>query len=131
MNIWLLIIGIVTITYLARYSKIDSANYSMLIAPPVKDNAPKSKRILVLEDTPSYFRQNALATPYLNWSLSEEIFRNPGYYENLTAVYHSLKADPPQVIIDRENLMKPFFERMPELKKRYRRMGDVYNRIDK
>lgn len=130
MNIWLLIIGIVMVSYLARYSKLDSANYSALTAPSIKDNAPKNKRVLVLEDNQAYFQQNKLATPYLNWSLSEEIFRNPGYYENVTAVYHSLKTDPPQVIIDRENLMKPFFERMPEMKKLYRRMGDVYNRVD-
>lgn len=129
MNIWLLLIGVVTMSYLARYGKLDSADYSALTVAQVKGPAPESKRILVLENNLVYFRENELATPYLNWQLSEETFRNPGYYENLTAVYHALKTDAPQVIVDRENLMKPFFERMPEMKKLYRRKGDVYNRI--
>jgi hypothetical protein len=126
LNIWLLLIGIVTVSYLARYSKLNAADYSALTVTPVKDPVPENKRILVLENNLTYLRRNKLATPYLNWRLSEEIFRNPGYYENLTAVYHVLKTDAPQVIIDRENLMKPFFERMPEMKKQYRRTGDVY-----
>jgi hypothetical protein len=129
MNIWFLLTGIVTMSYLARYNKLDSADYNMLTVAPMKGPAPKNQRILVLENNLAYFRENKLATPYLNWALSENIFRNPGYYENLTAVYHSLKTDPPQVIIDRENLMKPFFELIPEMKKQYRRMGNVYNRI--
>jgi hypothetical protein len=131
MNAWILLAGIVSISYLARYNKLNSVDYSALTVTAPKNTAPKNKRILVLENNLAYFSENKLATRYLNWALSEEIFRNPGYYENLTDVYHALNTDAPQVIIDRENLMRPFFERMPEMKKRYRRMGIFYNEIGK
>jgi hypothetical protein len=131
MNIWILLVGILTIAYLARYNKINSVNYGALVVPPMANEISilKNKRILILENNLAYLRENKLATPYLNWSLSEETFKNPGYYETITEVYHALKSDPPEVIIDRENLMKPFFERMPEIKTQYLRTGNSYNRI--
>jgi hypothetical protein len=130
MNIWILLIGVVSISYLARYNKLKAVNYSVLTVPlPKENNAPAGKRILILENDLSYLRKNKLAAPYLSWTLSENIFRNPEYYENLTEVYHALNTDPPQLILDRENLMKPFFDRMPGIKKQYLRSGNFYNRV--
>jgi hypothetical protein len=130
MNIWILLVCILSTGYLSRYNKISLVSYAELTVPrPEEQSAPQGKRILVLENNIGYLRQNRLATPYLNWKLSERIFRNPEYYETVTEVYHALKHDPPDVIIDRENLMKPFLERMPEMHKKYVRTGDFYNRI--
>lgn len=128
MNFWVLLIGVVATCYLARYQKLTSVSYESLVVPPPAEGAPSNKRILVLENDLTYFRNNKLATPYLNWGLSEGVFRNPGYYENVTEVYHFLRTDPPQIILDRENLMKPFLEQMPEIKKLYVRSGNLYNR---
>ena len=126
-NSWVLFVGIVSIAYLARLGKIESVDYSRLLVDN-RDAAIKSKRILVLEDDVDLYQANHLATPFLNWNLSEEIFRNPDYYKNVTRVYKSLKADPPDVIIDRENLLKGFFNRMPEIGSQYDRRGEYYMR---
>jgi hypothetical protein len=126
-NFWILIIGVLSIGYLTRYNKFSSVDYSKLVVSNLSDiGVPSDKKILVLENNLAYFKNNRLATPYLNWSLAEKTFRNPQYYENVTRVYHWLRTDTPQVIIDRENLMFPFLERMPEIKKEYLRSGNVY-----
>lgn len=128
MNLWIFLLSVISIGYLARYNKLTSVNYSTLTVPPPNKRIV-NKRLLILENDLAYFQENKLATPYLNWRLSESVFRNPEYYENLTEVYHALHSDPPQIIIDKENLMKPFLERMPEIKKKYLRTGGVYNRV--
>jgi hypothetical protein len=46
----------------------------------------------------------------------------------VTQVYHAFKTDPPDVVLDRENLLKKFFDRMPEIKAAYTRQGEAYVR---
>jgi hypothetical protein len=125
-NIWILVLGIVSVSYLSQLGYLKSVDYSKLRVP--ERNTIKNKRVLVLENDPSYYAENNLATPYFNWPLSEYIFRNPDFYEHVTEVYRALKKDPAEMILDRENLMKPFFERIPEFKKEYIRKGDWYVR---
>ncbi|MEX2230788.1 MAG: DUF6427 family protein [Cyclobacteriaceae bacterium] len=127
MNAWILFVGIVSIAYLARFEKIKSVDYRDLW---VKQEATelRGKRILVLDNTLDLYHRNFLATPFLNWNLSQNIFRNPDYYENVTQVYHSFKTDPPDLVIDKENLLENFFNRMPEIKSGYLRQGDHYIR---
>ncbi len=128
-NFWILIIGMLSLGYLARYNKLSSVDYSRLVvSQALVEHLPSNKKILVLENNLGYFRNNRLATPYLNWSLAEKTFRNPQYYENITDVYESLKSDKPDLIVDKENLMLPFFERIPELKSSYKRLGNFYQR---
>jgi hypothetical protein len=117
--------AIIAICYLSRYQKIGSIDYSSLLADD-RRIAISGKRILVLENNLNAYYYNQLATPYLNWRLSEETFRSPDYYETATEVYHHLSTDAPDVIVDPQDLMKPFFERMPELRKRYARRGDQW-----
>ena len=127
MNSWVLFVGIISVAYLGRFEKIEAIDYSKLW---VKNEAGEihGKRILVLDNTLDLYHRNFLATPFLNWNLSQEIFRNPDYYENVTQVYHSFKTDPPDLVIDKENLMENFFIRMPEIKSGYLRQGDNYIR---
>jgi hypothetical protein len=126
MNIWIMIIGVITVSYLARYNKLNSVNYDRLLVS--KNPTVQNKKVLVLEKDMNWFVNNQLATPYLNWSLSEDIFTQPDYYQNTTEVYHALKNDPPDVIVDKNNLLKPFLERMPEIKSWYIKTGYVYKR---
>lgn len=130
MNIWLFLFGIVTVSYLARYDKIASIKYDNLLLKESKMPKVSNKKILVLDDDITVFRENTLATPFLNWRLSRDIFENPDYYENVIMVYDALKNDPPQIIIDQNDLMKKFFERMPELKKKYTRLPGQYQMIE-
>lgn len=129
MNLWILLTGIILMSYLSRYNKLDSVKYEDLLI--TETHTLKNKKLLVLERDISWYGNNALATPYLNWRLSEDIFTQPEFYEHVTEVYHAFKTDPPEVIIDRKNLMKPFFDRMPEIKRWYTKNGDVYTRTAK
>lgn len=125
-NIWILMVGITTVSYLARYNKISSVRYEKLLV--AKEPGFENKRLLVLENDITWFSKNKLATPYLNWSLSQEVFTQPDFYEHITEVYHVLKNDPPDVIVDKSDFLKPFLERMPEIKKQYVKKGEFYTR---
>ncbi len=127
LNSWILFLGIISVAYLARFHKIQSIDYSNL---EVRNQAGQitDKRILVLDNGINLYRQNHLATPFLNWDLSANVFRYPEYYENVTLIYHCFENDPPEVVFDKENLLGPFFDRMPMIKKEYRRQGDQYIR---
>lgn len=127
LNSWILLAGIITVAYLSRFDNIKWVDYSGL---RVKKEVGQvvGKRVLVLGEGIELYRDNLLATPFLNWKLSREIFLNPGYYENVTQVYRSFKRDPPDVIVDKKNLLEGFFKRMPEVKNHYVRQGDRYIR---
>jgi hypothetical protein len=126
MNTLILLIGTITISYLARYDKLASADYSKLYVNPVPDNPIKDKRILVLNGTKAYYLNNTPATRFINWDIAKSVFENPDYYESQTDVYDAFKLDAPDVIIDKQDLMKPFLDRMPEFKKQYERRGGNY-----
>lgn len=129
-NIWVLLIGIVSVSYLARYHRIKSIDYSSLLVQPLTTSIESdNKKILVLTNDITLYIKHKTATPYLNWELSSNIFQHPEYYENVTAVYHAFKNDPPETIIDSENLLKPFLDRIPELKSQYTKDGNSYNRV--
>ena len=128
LNSWILFGGIVGVAYLGRFNQIASIDYSKL---RVNEGAAdvRGKRLLIMNDNVDLYYSNYLSTPFLNWQLSQEIFRNPDYYESVTQVYHSFKNDPPDIIIDTYDRMENFFERMPEIKANYVRQGDRYIRI--
>lgn len=127
-NSWLLFGGIIAVAYLAKFDKLDSVDYRAL---RVNGNASdvSGKRILLMQDALDPYYSNSLATPFLNWKLSQEIFRNPDYYENVTQVYRAFKKDPPEIVIDPENLLQDFLKRMPEISRQYERRDNRYMRV--
>lgn len=124
-NTLILLVGITTLAYLTRYNKIPPISYADLT---VKENALpiKNKRIIVLGEQPAVFRDNTLGGSFYNWDLSAPIFRNPDYYENLLLVHRLFEKGKPEVIIDPENLMAKFFEKLPELKAQYIKSPEGY-----
>ena len=126
-HLWVLLIGIVTVAYLARYNKIEEIRYDRLVVN--QSSALKGKRILVLDDQPALYLENQLATAFYDWSIAQSIFEQPGYYENLLMVSRSFEADLPEVIIDPKNLMTAFFERLPALAARYEKSPEGYRLI--
>ncbi|HMG93012.1 MAG TPA: hypothetical protein VK589_23315 [Chryseolinea sp.] len=127
MYVWLLIIGIVTISYTARYNIWDRIAYDSLLVGENKTSF-EGKRVLALDGDYSFYTHNELASPFLSWTLSKEIFGAPGYYENVIVVYKGLNSDPPDVIRDKDDQLKPFLEQIPKLKGMYSRNGIYYVR---
>ncbi len=125
--VWILILGIVSVSYLARFNILPNVDYQPLFVPDPKSSS-HNNRVLVLDADWSIYRHNSLASPFFNWNLSREIFSNPQYYENVIQVYDGLKADPPDVIRDKEGLLLPFLDRSPELRKLYTKDGIYYTR---
>ena len=129
MNIWILFLGIVSISYLGRYNKLKAVSYTALFVKMTDDPSVRNRRVLILNDDLSLYQSNKLATPYFNWRLSEHIFTNPDFYETVTEIYHHFKNDPPDIVVDTENLLKPFFDQIPELKNKYERKGKYYMKV--
>jgi hypothetical protein len=126
-GLWILMGTTVSMSYLARYDNFGVIDYSKLIVEQDR-RIPKDKKVLALDENWGVYKNNALASPFLDWRLSKEIFKGPDYYENVIKVYQGLTNDPPDVIRDKENLLKPFLERIPELKRQYVREGIYYNK---
>lgn len=124
----LLLVGTVSMCYLTRYGAIEGVNYNLLLVPQGKQTH-SGERMLVLDDAWDIYKDNQLASPFLNWNLAKVVFTRPDYYENVIKVYEGIKTDPPDIIRDRNDLMKPFLARVPELKNSYRRDGMYYIKV--
>jgi hypothetical protein len=122
---WLLILGVITIGLLARFGKLGAVNYGNLLVREASSPVT-NKKVAMLTNDLSWYRNNRLGMPYLNWKLSEDVFRNPDYYENITEVYHHLRVDNPDAIVDPANLLVPFFNRFPQERSKYTKQGEVY-----
>lgn len=125
--LWILLLGTISTSYLARYNFLTGVNYQQLFVSNLGLPVPGNK-ILVLDDDWSIYSHNSLASPFFNWKLSREIFLQPDYYENVVQVHDGLISDPPDVIRDKENLLDPFLNRIPALRQLYTRDGIYYTK---
>jgi hypothetical protein len=124
-SLWVLLISIVSVGYLARYNKIPSVHYSDLFVGESKwSKTVSDKKVLMLGDDFSIYKNNTLGSGFLNWRLSREIIEQPDYYENIVLINNSFRNDFPEVIIDPSNLMPYVFDRSPILKAKYSASGD-------
>ncbi len=125
--LWIFIGGIIATSYLARYNRLKSIDYSKLFYQKSEyEGLVKQKRVLVLGTDWGLFESNKLATYFYDWQLSEKIFVESDYFEHVVLVADSFAADAPEVIIDKGNLMADVFNRNPSLKKMYKHQGDLY-----
>jgi hypothetical protein len=127
MAFWIFLAGIASVSYYTRYGPAKEVTYERLLVPDQNTNL-SGRKIVVLADSLQMYQHNTMATPFLNWSLSEEIFMNPEYYDNISQVNAGFQ-EKPDVIIDPKNLMMPFLERIPELQRAYTRTSGGYERI--
>lgn len=102
-------------------------DFSKLYVPEeTSSNKIYDKKLLVLGDDISFYKENMLATPYLNWQLSRLHFDQLNYYDVLTDIFNNFNGDPPEVIIDLEDRLPALFEKMPTIGLKYKKSGDTY-----
>ncbi|MFD1143085.1 DUF6427 family protein [Larkinella insperata] len=94
------------------------------------DRLIQKQKILVIGEDISAYRNNQVATPYLNWDLAKYDLRSLDNYENVISVYDHLRKDPPRYIIDKENVIKKLFLRAPSLAASYEKteQDGIYRR---
>jgi hypothetical protein len=90
----------------------------------------RNQRILIIGEDLSAYRYNQLATPYLNWDLSKYDLKNLDNYEAVINIFDNFRKDPPDYILDRENVVEKLFQRAPALANQYEKteITDVYKR---
>ena len=84
---------------------------------------------MVLSDELSVYQYNTIASSFINWNLVQPILQDASSYENVVMVNELFRNNRPEVIIDPENYLAKFLQRIPSLKQQYKREGDYYVRI--
>lgn len=117
-SLWTLLLGVFLVSTLSRYGRIDGIDYDRLQVAQ-SDRGLSGKKVLVLTNDVSWYTENSLATPFLDWSLAEPVFTELDYYENVITINEGFK-DRPDVIIDPDRRMDAVFDRIPRLRDMYR-----------
>lgn len=128
--LWLFLIGLLSMNYFSKKNQIESIDYSDLFpVDGVYDQSIKNKKVMLLAPGWSLYRQNALGGIFFNWELSKNIFDDLSRYKNVEKVASSFETEEPEIIVDEHNYMQQVLERIPELKKKYRKEGKIYRKI--
>lgn len=103
---------------------------SLQVQPSPLSNTIRNQRILIIGEDLSAYRYNRLATPYLNWDLSKYDLKNLDNYEAVINIFDHFRKDPPDYILDRENVIEKLFQRAPALANQYEKTEtvDVYKK---
>jgi hypothetical protein len=81
----------------------------------------QNKRILIFGEHEGEYYGNKLATPYLSWLISRDLFNNLNNYPAVINIYEKINKSYPEIIIDKEGIVEKIFDRIPEIKSRYRK----------
>jgi hypothetical protein len=107
----------------------------LLVQQTPYDEQVRGKKILVLGDNLSIYRNAYISTPYLDWQISKNALSSVDYFENLAQIYNNFGKDMPEVIVDLENIMPQLQSRIPLLEASYQKQrgsnGQVYTLIPK
>lgn len=124
-HLWMILIGIIVSSSLTKRGFFESVNYqSMLVAPEPKKYMSSS--LLILDDNQAQYQYTPLANGFSEWRLCKNIFTKANNYTNVVMVHQQFALHKPAVIVDPNNLMYPFLEYLPDLKKQYVKQGNTY-----
>lgn len=130
--LWTFMAGIVLMSYLSRYGKLMVVNYTQLFyEQSTYADQVKNKRILILGNDWGLYETNRMASGFMEWRLTQSIISEPEYFENVVLIDRLLQQDPPQIIVDKQNLMPKVIDRIPRLRKEYKQQGELYFRAVK
>ncbi|MDZ4716682.1 MAG: hypothetical protein SH819_14545 [Cytophagales bacterium] len=124
------LIGLMTVSLAAYYKKITGIDYGELFPKTSPyEGRITGKRVMVVGEDMALYKANSMGGCFLDWNLSRRYFEEPDAYANIIRVHDSFTRDAPDVIIDEAGLMGPFLERIPSVKKSYRKEGAIYWRV--
>ncbi len=92
-----------------------------------------NKRLLIIGQDLDEYQNNIPATPYLTWRLARRHFEKLDSYTTVIDVYNNFIQDPPEVIVDKENVVPQLFKRLPALGSQYEKgsAANIYFRKKK
>ena len=123
--LWILIAGVVSVNLLAARGNMGSIDYSrMFVASPAKSIPVTDKKVMVLGDDLSVYRNNTLGGYFLDWRLSERTLNGIQYYDHVLTIDEMFLTCPPDVIVDQRGMFAALSNRIPSLSKQYRKQGD-------
>ena len=125
---WVLIAGVPATAVIAFQGRLPYVDYTRTFIGQ-NDQQHAGKKLLVLSDDLRLYRGGGAAAFFPEWELAQDLFRHPDYYENIVILNRAFGTDPPDIIIDPENLMPAIFRLLPGLARQYVRDGQEYRRI--
>jgi hypothetical protein len=78
-----------------------------------------NKRLLIIGQGLDEYQDNIPATPYLTWRLARRHFDKLDSYTTVIELYNNFIQDPPEVIVDKQNVVPRMFNRLPALGSQY------------
>ena len=125
---WVVVAGIFSVAYLSLQGKISGVSYEKVLLSDYEQEY-SGKKLLVLSDDLSQYQAGSVAGYFSEWALASAVFREPGFYEHIVLLNRLFAEDPPQIIVDPENLMPGVFRYLPKVARQYRVEGNRYFRI--
>ena len=139
LEIFFLLVLAVTIS-LRYYDILQLNQFLKLDTEPllVKNDNPKYTQvqnadILVLSTDLNYYRHNKLGSPYLDWDLARQHFRDLDNYQTVFRLYRNFSRQHPSYIIDPKNLMPTLQFKIPLVFGKYKAVEGqkgIYKRLD-
>ncbi len=128
--VWIFVTGILIISFSARMAWIPQVDYSKLFPKTsLYEGEIHGKKVMIVGKDPGLYLKNSLGGSFLDWELSQVYFEDPESYESIIKINEAFVKDPPDAIVDELNLMEPVMDRLPRVKKLYRKEGSVYWRL--
>ena len=121
--LWILIIGIISVGLYAVRGNISSIDYSRMFVTAPKTQIT-NKKVMVLGDDLSVYRNNELGGYFLDWRLSERTLNGVQYYDHVLTIDEMFHSCPPDVIVDERGMFATLASRIPALMNMYKKDGE-------
>ncbi len=87
------------------------------------------KRIMMIGEDLSVYEGNTIASPFLDPYVSKLRMEGLNYYEDASEIYDTILAANADIIIDEWGYFPKMVEIFPDLGKRYKQKGEIYEKI--
>ncbi|MDX5347913.1 MAG: hypothetical protein LPJ89_03055 [Hymenobacteraceae bacterium] len=106
------------VLHLQTYTHINTA--PLLVPKAHAYPQVEQQKIVVLGPDISFYKENRLATPYLNWQLSQQQFQDLEYYSSIFRIYRNFTKETPAFIIDQAGVVPILQEKLPGIFNNYK-----------